>query len=239
MLTWPGNCCSHTDCGTSVCTINFNVKGCNSLNFPGASWTAVQSGVTIASGTTNSSGNFSFTTPNLPNVTVTITESSGRFNTSVVVVTPVCGSTINRNVTLVVNAAYVCICSTCLYPAPTTIHFTSPSGAVLAAMWNAGTAQWLVNEAWSVPVCDKAGNQTVTVQWQIDGCGNVWEVLFVCSSKSSCTPCSDSYPTPTSWSPLTCVTVTKTSFTCPLSSAFAGSGTISSSVANGNWSFTE
>lgn len=117
-IKWP-RCC----CAPAVCTVRFNVKGCNSLNLENATvtiWTNSGKTSQVATGTTNSSGNVDLDVHSAGSYYHEVT-TGGHFTVSSGTTTLTCNSTVN--IALTAASGYVC-CSQVAQAIPTTLHWT-------------------------------------------------------------------------------------------------------------------
>jgi hypothetical protein len=199
--------CPIKPCCTPPCvaTIALHFGGCLQIisgvstnpNLPGVSITATQGGVTVATGTSDAGGNFTFTVSSTAVVTVnwSVTRSPGGSFT----VTPVCGSTVNGGTSCygqsAAGSAFVCLesgltarfsPSNCPYPVASTLHLTTPNGNTIAltyhfnggglsgagGVWSGSETLHGVNV--STPIigfpsvpCVSGSTGTVTVGWHI------------------------------------------------------------------------
>lgn len=157
-----------TNCATAA---TINISGCNGLPLPWASVAVVVSGVTIASGTTDGFGNFSFT-GGAASATVTI--SAPRFDTLTSPGQYLPDAAVT-SFSLTQSAGYECI-PTCGYPEPDALHATHPVFGAVAYNWDGSL--WVGTKAYSYPghvggsTC-AAKVVTITCNW--DGGTNYWE----------------------------------------------------------------
>lgn len=165
---------SGTTCTTgtvAICAPTFGVPfgqvcvtvvGCNNTPIVGVSVTATQSGVTVNSGTTNSSGVACFCVPSGHTTTFAVTAPPSRYGTGSTTgtVTACPSSPANFTIALPAASGYVCFCclsrgcATCSVPVSTTLHLTdSYFGSGCTLTYNATTGQWVGSQTVSVAGC--------------------------------------------------------------------------------------
>jgi hypothetical protein len=121
-------CCCATDCTT---TVPVNVKGCNSTNLSGVTVLIKVSGTTIASGSTDASGNVTLTpsSVNPQSATLEIAAFSG-FAAYTTNITLNCTTQSTRNIVLTPAATHVCSPCCGAYPISRTLIATTVAGDV-------------------------------------------------------------------------------------------------------------
>jgi len=144
-------------CGTG--TIPFNVKGCSSANIPGVLVTLTGPGGYSASGTTDASGNVTFSIVGYPAGTYSYSAALAPYTTATGTKVATCSSNSTTNITLAVPSGYFC-CGPCNVPLPTTINATSPFGTSMT-MTRSGSG-WVGTTTETVPVLGLAGACTQT-----------------------------------------------------------------------------
>lgn len=132
-------------------TVSGSVKGCNNATLPGATLTLKQGSTTIATATTDSSGNYSINWTAGGTVGYTLycdynVLSPARFvQASASVFTTLCQS-LNQTLTFLMGPAYVAsgyVCDPCggAIPIKTTLTCTPPFGPPFTITWD-GTSVW-------------------------------------------------------------------------------------------------
>ena len=155
--------CCGSGCSTGSHTIN--VKGCNSSNKSGASVSVTGPGGFSTSGTTDGSGNFTFSYVGYPAGSYSYSVSATRYNTATGSVTLSCGGSGTTNLTLTAASGYVCS-ACCNDPIATTLSFTTPYGTTITLTYSAGS--WTGTSVESITCQDDFGLQTpgtVTFNW--------------------------------------------------------------------------
>lgn len=185
--------------------VTIHVVGCSAL--PGASVSIVQGGTT-QSGTTDGSGNVSFTLDS--GVQATITTTAVRWATATNFVTPsgCSANTVTVTMTVVSGSNYKCSCP-CPYPQKPTLFLTDSIYGAVTLTYVTGL-QWTGTKTVGFAgcgACPAASNVKVNYSFDACGLGITWSYD---NTANNC-PHDQSTTTFTSASP----TITRTSVTCP------------------------
>lgn len=134
-------------CGTPWLITIKAQSACGSANISGVTVALDQGGPTIATGTTNSSGQVSFSVPvGAYNVTATPPTGSG-YSTASGSYTFACN--IGTTITLAVDSSHVCVaCTPCPGAIPTTLNLTTSSGSY-TLIYDATQTAWFATSATS------------------------------------------------------------------------------------------
>lgn len=151
-------------CAATHCNVTFNVHGCNGLNLANATVTVSRGGTTVATGTTDASGNVTLDVVSTSSATLVVSKS--RFVTSTTTTGPLpCGTNYGS---ILLNPASGFICnSVCADPDPLTLHLTDTFTGPATLTWNVGTFTWRGTNVFSCPAIGSCPAVSLTILWEM------------------------------------------------------------------------
>jgi len=161
--------------GTTA-TLTGTIRGCNTVVLPGATVTVTDGATTLATATTDGSGNYTATWSSAGGtfVTVTVTYTlNARFaSNSASVSIPSCNGTATRNAGLSPATGYQCDPCGGVMPISETLTLTPPFGSPMTLTWGAGSG-WSGSHTptyTAAEFCDgSTTSKTSTIFWRFSG----------------------------------------------------------------------
>jgi hypothetical protein len=182
--------CRNCGCNPATTTITFTVYGCFGFGYPisGATVTVTLGGVTVASGTTDGSGQFvaNLTQPG----TYVWSASYPTLETQTGGVTVTCGNNYAVSATMFAPPTSVCCCNTTAIPQ--TLYLTVPTLGTVTLSYDSSSQHWLATPTITVTGNSASGacNTTITVHvtFSLNNCNVASPVLAVSWDTAQC-PC--------------------------------------------------
>lgn len=173
----------------SVGSLPFNVKGCNGSNLAGATVSVTGPGGYAQLGTTDASGNITFSIIGYPSGTYSYSVSYTGFTTVSGSRIATCTTNGTVSITLTPDATHACM-TCCPKAYPRSITFTSPFGTGATATYTgSGTGNgWSCTTIENVPAFSDSGYGTfpVTISWFINCNGSILGQQFYGNTYARC-----------------------------------------------------